>query len=64
MRLCTICDCTEAQNKCKECKYKDECDYFWVSKVWQKNSNLLTPLIPGWAKPSFREGHVVTESGK
>ena len=64
MRLCTICDCTEAQNKCKECKYKDECDYFWVSKVWQKNSNLLTPLNPAWAKEPFRSGKIVTITGK
>ena len=65
MRFCKVCDCTEANNKCKECKYSNgECDYVWVSKVWQKNANLLTPLIPGWTKPAFKENHVVTESGK
>ena len=64
MRFCKICDCTEANNKCKECKYIDECDYVWVSEIWKRNSDLLTPLIPGWTKPAFKENHVVTESGK
>lgn len=49
MRLCTICDCTEAQNKCKECKYKDECDYFWVSKVWQNKGKFYGKKINGRA---------------
>lgn len=64
MRFCKIYDCTEANNKCIECKYKDCCDYVWIEKIWKKNQSLLTPLIPGWVKPSFREDHIVTESGQ
>ena len=40
MRFCKVCDCTEANNKCKECKYNSgECDYVWIEQIWKKNSN-------------------------
>lgn len=64
MRFCNVCDCTDAKNDCKTCKYKDECDYVWVTEIWKKNQKLLTPLNPGWVKPDFKNNHVVTVSGK
>ena len=64
MRLCKVADCADAKNECSQCKYRESCDFWWVSEVWKKNSNLLTPLIPAWVKESFRNNHVVTESGK
>ena len=63
MRVCKIKDCP-SDNKCATCPYNDECDYVWVSNIWKKNSKLLTPLNPGWVKPDFRAGHIITESGK
>lgn len=63
MRLCKVEACPE-DNKCELCPNKGTCDYPWISAIWKKNSKLLTPLNPGWVKPDFRAGHVVTESGK
>lgn len=63
MRVCEVYNCPE-NNKCSECAYQDKCDYVWVTKIWKANSDLLTPLMPGWVKPDFRAGHFVTESGK
>ena len=63
MRTCKIFDCPE-NNKCSECEYRNCCDYVWISEIWKKNSDLLTPLMPGWVKPDFKAGHIVTESGK
>lgn len=64
MIYCEIKDCSEANNKCNECKYKDCCDYVWVSKIWRKNSDLLTPLMPSWVKPEFKNNHVITITRK
>lgn len=60
MIYCSIEDCSEANNKCTECRYRENCDYIWVSDIWKKNSDLLTPLIPGWVKPVFRTNHIIT----
>ena len=60
MIICKLCDCSDANNKCKECVYSSICDYIWVSDVWRRNSELLTPLNPMYVKPMFRENHVIT----
>lgn len=64
MTTCKICDCTEAQNKCKQCKYNKECDYCWVEKVWKEGGDLLTPLMPAWVKQDMRAGKMMTITGK
>ena len=63
-KVCNVYDCTEAENKCENCKFKDECDYVWISQIWKKNAKLLTPLIPGWIKPDMRAGHIITITGE
>lgn len=63
MRTCKIADCTSANNNCKDCNYKDSCDFPWVSDIWKKNQALLTPLMPGWVKPIFRENKIITITG-
>ena len=60
IRNCVLCDCTEANNKCKECKYAEECDFPWVAELWKQNSEFLTPLMPGWVKPEFTNGKMIT----
>lgn len=64
MRYCKINDCTDAKNNCKECQYRDQCDYVWVSDIWKRNADLLTPLMPGWVKPEFTNNHIVTITGQ
>ena len=64
LNFCKLCDCTEAANKCENCKYNTECDYPWVSKIWKKNAKFLTPLIPGWVKPSIKDKHMMTITGE
>ena len=63
MRTCKIYDCSEACNKCKECKYREICDYVWVGDIWNKNSKVLTPFNPMYVKPLFRQDHIVTITG-
>ena len=64
MRICKVCDCSVAKNKCKECPYIAECDYVWVSEIWKKNAKLLTPLNPMYVKPMFRDNHIITVTGE
>ena len=67
LKICnagTAEDCISCNNKCQECRHFAECDYPWISEIWKKNSKLLTPLIPGWVKPTFREGKIVSYTGK
>lgn len=64
MIYCEIKDCSESNNKCINCRYKDCCDFVWVSNIWKKNSELLTPLMPGWVKPEFRNNHIITITRK
>lgn len=63
MIYCDIGDCSLANNKCKECQYSDKCDYIWVSNIWKKNSELLTPLMPGWVKPVFKNKKIISFTG-
>lgn len=63
-KVCKVYDCTEAENKCENCKFKDECDYVWISQIWKKNAKLLTPLIPAWVKPDIKAGHIITVTGE
>ena len=64
LNFCKLYDCIEAANKCENCKYNTECDYPWVSKIWKKNAKFLTPLIPGWVKPSITDKHMITITGE
>lgn len=73
-RICKIpvphSECEDARRKCEECPYKDSCDYFWVSLLWQAENKkfgkdtLLGPLMPAFVKPDFRAGKVLTFTGK
>lgn len=66
MRYLQIPDgyCVACNNKCQECEVNTTCDFPWVSAIWKKNSKLLTPLMPGWVKPEFKNKHIVSVSGK
>lgn len=64
MRYCNIEDCSKSNNKCKECEFSATCDYPWVAEIWKKNSDLLTPLMPGWVKPEFKNNHIMSITGK
>lgn len=63
MRYCIIQDCTFSKNQCNDCKYKIICDYPWVADLWKHNAKLLTPLMPGWVKPEFKNNKIVTITG-
>lgn len=63
MKYCKIEDCTKANNNCNECSFSDSCDYPWVAAIWKKNSELLTPLMPGWVKPEFKAGKIISITG-
>lgn len=63
-RKCSICNCAEADNKCKNCKYCNDCDYFWIQDVWKEGGDLLTPLMPAWVKEDIKKGKVLTVTGK
>lgn len=63
MKYCKIEDCTKANNKCSECEFSSSCDYPWVAAIWKNNSDLLTPLMPGWVKPNFRENKIISLTG-
>lgn len=60
MKYCQIQDCSQANNKCQQCFFLDSCDYPWVAAIWKKNSDLLTPLMPGWVKPEFKNKKIIT----
>lgn len=60
LNFCEIADCSKAANKCKECDYQTNCDFVWVSEIWKHNSELLTPLMPGWVKPEFTNHKIVS----
>ncbi len=73
-RICKIPverkDCEDARRKCSECPFKDSCDCYWVSELWQaenklfKKDTLLGPFNPAFVKPDFRAGKVLTFTGK
>lgn len=73
-RICNIpaprSECEDARIKCRDCKYKDSCDCFWISELWQAENkaygkdSLLGPFNPAFVKPDFRSGHVMTITGK
>ena len=63
MIYCNLEDCTLASNKCNLCEFNNTCDYPWVAELWKKNSNLLTPLIPGWVKPEFKKHKIISITG-
>lgn len=63
-------DCEDKRRKCCECPYKNNCDTFWIEKLWVaenkkfgKNS-LLGPYNPSFFKPDIRSGHVISFTGK
>lgn len=64
MNYCKVYDCTSANNKCALCEHLNYCDYVWVAEIWKKNSELLTPLNPGWVKPSFNSNNIISYTGK
>lgn len=63
MKVCKLYDCKPAENKCQNCQYSKECDYPWVMKLWDKNSKLLSPNMPGWIKDELRNEQIITYSG-
>ena len=74
MKICKIpvhrSECEDARRKCSECPYKDECDCFWISELWQAENKkfgkdtLLGPFNPTFVKPDFRNNHVISITGK
>lgn len=73
-RICKIPvfrnECEDLKQKCCECKYKDICDYNWIFNLWAAENkkfgkdSLLGPANPMTIKPDFRNGHVLTLTGK
>lgn len=62
VRKCVCLECPK-DNKCETCKNKDQCDWPWISKLWNKTPN-LSPCLPGWIKPDIRLGKIITITGK
>lgn len=60
MYYCKIYDCKISDNNCKECIFRDKCDYVWVSELWKENQDLLTILMPAWVKQSFINKQVIS----
>ena len=55
---CVCKDCP-SDNKCDNCPFKAECDWPWISKLWNKTPN-LSPCMPSWVKADMRVGKIVT----
>ena len=73
MKVCKIpvprSECEDLRQKCIECKYKDSCDYYWISNLWAAENkefgkdSLLGPLNPGFVKPDIRNNHIISVTG-
>ena len=61
LKRCVCLECPQ-DNKCDNCPHKDQCDWPWISKLWNKTPN-LSPCMPGWVKPDIRLGKMVTVTG-
>ena len=54
VKICKIpvdrAECEDARKKCSECIYNNECDYYWIAKLWESENKqfgkdtLLGPL--------------------
>lgn len=63
-------DCEDKRIKCIDCIHKDQCDYFWISQLWEKENkllgkdSLLGPLNPAFVKPDVRANKVISVTGQ
>ncbi len=58
-KIGTADDCAQCNNKCKECKLKDSCDFDYIYRLHGKNSDLLGPCMPASLKESFRRDEII-----
>ena len=64
MKICKLYDCTKAANKCKQCEYQEVCDYPWVMALWDRNSKLLSPNMPGFVKDMLKNEQLISCTGE
>ena len=60
IQLCQLMDCTDAQNKCEQCKFSSTCDYPWILNLWKSQQTYLSPPIPIIIKAGIKEQKLFT----